>query len=60
MPAASQPTSRTLTQQEANYRPATGTRQCGNCSMFHNFSLRCDLVQGKIRSDYTCDHWDPK
>ena len=47
-----------LSKDSVNYRPATGSRHCGNCVMFHDGS--CDLVGGEIQADDVCDRWEGK
>lgn len=53
----------TLSQAAAGYRDGTdATHRCRNCSMFlaqgDDEVGRCTLVQGDIRTDAVCDHWE--
>ncbi len=43
-----------------NYRLATSSERCDNCSMYRTDPKRCTLVAGKIRPQDTCDEWEPK
>lgn len=43
-------------QEEVNYRPTERYRRCWNCGNFRIPSA-CELVEGTILADYTCDLW---
>jgi hypothetical protein len=47
-----------VSKESVNYRSGTGKEHCGNCIMYHNH--RCDLVEGDISPDDTCDRWEAK
>lgn len=54
----------TRTKAQVNYRKATGSKRCGNCTMITlkppDFeSHGCTLVKGLIEPDDTCDEWYP-
>lgn len=44
-----------VSKRAVNYRPKTGVNRCGNCAMLHGRA--CDLVEGDIDPQYTCDKW---
>jgi hypothetical protein len=53
-----------VSKDSVNYRPATNSKRCGNCSMFierqyadYSDKGRCTLVEGLIRIRDTCDKW---
>lgn len=48
------------TKQAVDYRPSTGPRACGNCSMFKKSSGTCSLVIGHIEPQDVCDEWNAK
>lgn len=55
----------TMSKEAAGYRDGTdATHRCRNCSMFIAFgddeAGKCTLVQGEIRTDAVCDHWEAK
>lgn len=53
----------TLTKSETNYREATGSQHCGNCSMFRRLKGSqgaCTLVKGDIHAFDVCDRWEPE
>jgi hypothetical protein len=46
-----------------NYREATGSQYCGNCSMFTLLKGErgtCSLVKGDIYKFDVCDLWEAK
>lgn len=56
-----------LAKPEVNYRKATSSRRCGNCSMFRRGRSEmmvsegtCTLVKGDIDPFDVCDRWEPK
>jgi hypothetical protein len=49
-----------VSKKSVNYRPAAGDHRCGNCSMYHHGTHKCDLVKGDIYPSYVCDKWDAK
>lgn len=48
-----------MSKQDVRYRPAIGSRKCGNCVMFRG-PHGCSLVKGAIDSEDVCDRWEAK
>jgi hypothetical protein len=48
-----------LDKRKVHYRPATGSRRCRNCIMFHTDGT-CDLVKGNIAPEDVCDRWESR
>ena len=46
-----------VSKSSVNYRKASGTKECGNCDMYHPRHTECDLVAGVINSYMVCDRW---
>lgn len=39
-----------------NYRPATGSKKCGNCGAFQARRM-CEMFDAEVKPYYTCDDW---